>query len=159
MLTGIKSGIHSCYKALAGSFLITGSSVYLTGIEEACNTLSFQRWIKLGRFYKVIFYGVSRAALYGIFKARHCTHKGILYTFRQAGRKPVKVDFVSFKTCRFYENLMSVAFLKAHNLVFDRRTIARTNAADFTAVQRRASNIIADDFMSFFICINNVAVY
>ena len=54
---------------------------------------------------------------------------------------------------------MAVSLLKTHYLVFDRRTIAWTNTADLSRVKRRAADIVADNFMSFFGCIYDVAVY
>ena len=52
---------------------------------------------------------------------------------------------------------MPLAVRKAHHLVFDGRAIARTNAADFSAVQGGATDIRADDFVCFFICIDQMA--
>ena len=130
----VQTGIYSGNKSLSCSFFVAGRSVYLTGVEQSCNALCFQRRIELCRFNVVVFYSVPRAALHCIFKSAHSPHKCILHAFRQGGGKAVQVHFVSFKSFWFNKNLMAFAFCKAHHLIFDGRTVARTYSADFSAV-------------------------
>ena len=154
--TGIKTCIDSCNKSLTGCFFVSAGSVYLTCIKHTCNTFCFQRRIQLSWLYIIIFNSVTRAALNSIFKTWHSSHKSVLNTFWQRRRKSVQINFVSFKTFWLNKNLMAFTFCKSHNFVFYGRTIARSNTADFSAVQRRSPDIFTDNFVSFFVSVNNM---
>src|SRR5690606_40587004 len=74
--------IYAGHKALSCGFLITCSSVYLSGEIKICNELCFQGMVKLGRREVVIFYCVSRPENLYIFKSRYMSHGFDLNIFR-----------------------------------------------------------------------------
>jgi len=64
---------------------------------------------------------------------------------RHTGGKTVQINLVSIQTFRLDEELMPVLVWEFHHLVFDRRTVARTNSRDLTGIKRRAVNMFAYD--------------
>ena len=77
--------------------------------------------------------------------------------FRNRGGDPVGVNRRVVKAFGLQENLVAVAVGKAHNLVLNRRTIARTNAGRATAIDRRFAEALGDDLMRGFIGIGDAA--
>ena len=59
-------------------------------------------------------------------QSRNRRHQRRLHIFRQRCRDAVRIDRRVVETFRLEKNLMPVALAEAHDLVFDRRAIART---------------------------------
>ena len=57
---------------------------------------------------------------------------------RQRHREAVDIDLVGVETFGLEVDLMPLAVGKPHDLVFERRTVARTDAADLPVVERAA---------------------
>ena len=57
-------------------------------------------------------------------------HERGLHVLRQRGRNAVRVDGGVVEAFRLKEDLMAVALAEAHDLVLDRRAIARAAALD-----------------------------
>ena len=70
-----------------------------------------------------------------------------LHLFRQRCGDAVGINRVVVESLRLEENLMAVTLAEPHDLVFDRRAIARTATGDLAGIHRRAMHIGADDFM------------
>ena len=69
----------------------------------------------------------------------------LLHLARQRSRDAVGIDRRIVEPFGLKENLVAVAFAEPHDLVLDRRTIARPAAADLAGIHRRAMHIFADD--------------
>src|SRR3982750_3088352 len=63
----------------------------------------------------------------------------------QAGRNAVRIEFVGCQSLGLDKDLMARLAGEAMNLVFDRRTVARSNALDNAGEHRRAVERAADD--------------
>src|SRR6185503_8002622 len=72
-------------------------------------------------------------------------------------RDAVRVDLVSVIAFRLKENLMTRLFGKLHHLVFNRRTITRPDAFDFSAVERRFVEVAPYRVMHGFVRVANEA--
>ncbi len=75
------------------------------------------------------------------------THQRQLHVERQRGGDAVRVDLERVQTFRLDEDLVRALLGEAHDLVFDRRTVARADAFDLAGVQRRAIQRAADDLV------------
>ena len=72
-----------------------------------------------------------------------------LHIHGQRSAHAVDIDFVSVESFRFEEKLVLLLVGKLYDLVFNRRTIARTDGLNLPAVHRRAVDILADDAQRF----------
>ena len=81
----------------------------------------------------------------------------VLHVARQAGRDAVDVDFERVAALGLQEQLMPRLVGEAHDLVFDRRAIARAARVDLAAVHRRAMQIRADQVVDRFVGVRDVA--
>ena len=109
----------------------------------------FQRRAQIARIEKVVFDGVTGARDLRLLETAHAAHHLLLHVEGQAGGNAVGVNLAERQTFRFDENLVRRFVGKAHHLVFDRRAIARTDALDFAAKQRRAMQRLANDVVRF----------
>ena len=82
----------------------------------------------------------------------------VLHNFRQAGRKPLQIHFLGVLAAGLHKNRVALLILKAHDLILDRRAVARANALDVAAVQRRAVQIFQNDPVGLGVGVGNVAV-
>ena len=67
-----------------------------------------------------------------------------LHVARQRGRDAVRVDRVVVQPLGLEEDLVPLALGEAHDLVLDRRAVARPDAGDLPRVHRRAVQVGAD---------------
>src|SRR6185369_14372458 len=100
--------------------------------------------MKLARIDMVIFDGVAGPDNPRALQARNSRNDGELDVLRQRGRDAVRIDGGVIETLRLQEDLMPIAFTEAHDLVFDRWTIARPAALDLAGIHRRPVHIGAD---------------
>ena len=74
---------------------------------------------------------------------------GLQYFFlnldRQAGRQAVDIDFLVAHPLRFQVKMVPFLVGELDDLVFDRRAIAGADALDFSRIQWRQMQMIADD--------------
>ena len=82
----------------------------------------------------------------------------VLHSLRQAGRKPLQVHFLSILTAGLDKDGMALLLLKAHDLILDGRAVARANALNIPAVERRAVEIVENDLVGLGVGVGNVAV-
>ena len=93
----------------------------------------------------VVFDGIARPDHPGPFQPRNGREQRELHVLRQRGRDAVRIDRVVVEPFRLEEDLVPVALAEAHDLVLDRRAIARAAALDLAGIHRRAMHIGADD--------------
>ena len=72
---------------------------------------------------------------------------GALDVLGQRGRDAVRIDRGVVEPLRLEENLVPVALAEAHDLVLDRRAIARPAARDLPGIHRRAMHVRPDDLV------------
>src|SRR5271170_3110 len=106
---------------------------------------------------RVVFNRVSRPYHLRLFESRNRGDYQGLNVDRQAGRHPIYVNLVSIQALWLQKNLMAILIGKLDDLILNRRTVARTNPFNLTAVQRRSRNILANDRVSFLRRVGNVA--
>src|SRR2546430_11243945 len=70
--------------------------------------------------------------------------------YGQGSGQPVHIQLVRVQTLGLQEHLVSLGVGKLHDLVLDRRTVARPASADGAAIQRRLLEMGADDRLHFF---------
>ena len=76
---------------------------------------------------------------------------------RQAGRDAVRIELVRAQTLGLEENLVRSPVGETVDLVFDRRTVARTHSFDYARVQGAPIESGADDFVRAGLCMGDPA--
>src|SRR5581483_1340855 len=94
---------------------------------------------------EVVFDGVAGADELRALESGNGRDQRALHLFRQRRRNAVRIDGRIVETFRLQKNLVAVALAELHDLVFDRRAVARTSAGDLSGVHRRAMDVGADD--------------
>ena len=80
-----------------------------------------------------------------------------LYILRQGGGQSLQIHLLGIQPNRLHKRLMARLLGKTHHLVLDARTVPWTHPFDHSAVQRRAMDILPDDFMGRFVGVGDVA--
>ena len=142
-----RRGIETGDQALRRSLLIAGGAVDLARQEQPRQALGLQRRRQLARIDMVVFDGIARPHDAGALQPGNGGHQRRLDVLRQRGRDAVRIDRRVVEPFRLEKNLVPVALAEAHDLVLDRRAIARTAALDLAGIHRRAMHIGANDFM------------
>src|SRR6266702_1445277 len=145
--SGSLSRIEPGDQALPRRFLVPGRAVDLAGQEQAHDALGLQRRLKLSRIDMVVFDGVAGPHHLRALEPGNRRQQLPLHFFRQRRRDSVGIDRRIVQALGLEKNLMSVALAEADDFVLDRRTIARTAAADLARIHRRAVYIGADDLV------------
>ena len=138
LFADVLHGIRACEQALRGGFFVAGRAVDLSGEKEALDGFGFEAGFEVAWVEVVVFDGVAGAQDMGVFEAFHAAHEGDLDVERQAGGDTVGVVFVRGQAFGFEENLVAVFVGEAVDFVFDRRTITRTHAFNFSGKHRAA---------------------
>ena len=144
-------------EALCCCFLVAGRAVDLTGEKKPPDGLGLKRGSERTRIEIVVFDRVSRTQNVRMFTAPQRAHELELHVERQRGRDTVRIDLIGREAFRLEEDLVALAFRKAHDLVLDRWAVARTNALDHAGEQRRATKPAADDFVRALIGVRDPA--
>ena len=100
-----------------------------------------------GRLHEVVLDGVAGARHLGLLQAVDGAHDLELHLGRQAGGNAVQVDPRMIAPLRLDEDLVPVAVGEAHDLVLDRRAVARTGRGDPPGVQGGAVETPSDEGM------------
>src|SRR5688572_13793200 len=69
----------------------------------------------------------------------------LLHVARKAHRESVDIDLARIDAFGLEENLVPLLLGEPHDLVLERRTVSRTDAADLTVEERRAIDIGANE--------------
>ena len=105
----------------------------------------------------VVFDGVAGPDHLGIFQARNRGDHLGLHVDGHAGGHAVHVDFVGVESLGLKEYLVLQPVGELHHLVFNRRTVARPNAGDLAAIERRAMHVLAQDAVRLGVGVGDVA--
>ncbi len=132
---------------LRAGLLVSRRAVDLPGQEKPRQRLHLERRLQLARIDVVVFDRVARPLDSHLLQARHRAQKRLLHLGRQRGRDPVGIDRVVVEALGLEKDLVRRAIRESHDLVLDRRAIARTAALDLTRIHRRAGEIRADDLV------------
>ena len=150
-------GVDAGKNPLPRGFLIAGRAVDLSGEEQPRHRLDLEAGSQLARIDIVVFDGVARPLHARLLEAWDGGEEGKLHIFRQRGRDAVRIDGVVVEAFGLEEDLVPLALLEAHHLVFDRRAIARADALDVAGVHRRAGEVRRDDGVGRFRGVGDVA--
>ena len=96
------------------------------------------------RCHDIVLDGVAIAQHMCARQGRNRLQNAILHIHRQAGRQAVDVNFFRAATFGLQEDVMPTAIGKAHDLVLDRRAIARTNRSDLAIIHRRTMQVFTN---------------
>ncbi len=132
-------------KTLGGGLFVSGGAVDLPGEEQPGQTFHVKRRRQLARIDVIVLDGVAGPLDQRLFQPRHGADKGFLHLGGQRGRDAVRIDGVIVEALRLEENLVRFAAGKAHDLVLDRRAVARAGRGDLPGIHGRAGEIGADD--------------
>src|SRR5262249_5373952 len=136
--------VDSRYKPLTGGLFITGRPIDLTGMKESGNSRRLEIWSQLARIDKVVLDRVTRPNNPRFFESGDHSYELLLHLGRQGSREAIQIDFVRIVSFRLQEELMARLVGKLHDLVFDRRTIPRTNSLDLSRIQRRLCDVLSN---------------
>ena len=115
--------------------LVPGRTVDLPRQEQPAHRLRLERVPAHGRLHEIVLDGVAGARHLGPFQAADGTHDLDLHLGRQAGGDAVQVDPGMIPPLRLDEDLVAVPVGEAHDLVLDRRAVARAGRGDPPGVQ------------------------
>ena len=134
-------GVDSRDDALPGRLLVAGRAVDLPGQEEPPHVPGLVRPLQSRRLHEVVLHGVARPQHLRAFEPRQRVHQPLLDVGRQAHRTAVDVDLPDVPPFRLQEDLVPLVMRKPHDLVFERRTVARADAFDLPVVERRTVDV------------------
>ncbi|KAG1212178.1 hypothetical protein G6F35_010410 [Rhizopus arrhizus] len=143
-------GVEAGQQSLCSGFFIAGGAVDLAGEEQPVHQLGFQRGLQAARIEEVVLDRVAGAGDVRVAEAADAAHHLQLHVERQRGGDTVGVDLDDAQALGFDEDLVAGLFGKAHHLVLDGGAVARADAFDLAAVQRRAVQRVADDLVGLF---------
>ena len=154
----VAGGVQTGQQALRGGLLVAGGAVELPGTVDAAHDLTFQRGLQRCGVHAVVLDGVGRAHDFKMLKAAYRAVHLVLHSLGQAGRKPLQVHFLGILTAGLNKDGMALLLLKAHDLILDGRAVARTDALNIPAVERRAVQVVENDLVGLGVGIGNIAV-
>ena len=123
-------GVDPRDKALRRGLFVPRCPVDLPGQEEAADPLGFEPPGELGRLDEVVLDGIAGPEHHRLFEARQGVHEIELHIPRQAHREAVDVDLARIDAFRLEEDLVPLLLGEPDDLVLERRTVSRTNAAN-----------------------------
>ena len=126
----LQRGIRAREQTLGRGLLITGRAVDLSGEEQAREEFALQAALQVARIEEVIFDRVSGSRDVRALEAGDRAHELALHVEGEARGDAVRIDFVSVESLGFDEDLVRELVGVAHDLVLDRRTIARPDPFD-----------------------------
>src|SRR5262245_52318204 len=137
-------GIDPRDQPLRRSFFVPGCAVDLSGQIEAANSPRLKCWSQLRRLNEVVLDCIARANHSGVFETGERTNQTLLHRSRHRHRESVDVDLVAVDRLWLEIDLMSFPIREAHDLVFERRAVARADAADLPVEERTVLDVVAN---------------
>src|SRR5262245_6712200 len=113
--------------------------------------MCFQRRRQLRRLNEVVLDGVAGSHDRGALQTREGADDLLLNLLRKRHREPVDVDLLDIQSLGFEIDLMSLLVGEPHDLVFERRTVPRTDAADLAIEQRTLIDVISNQRTNAFV--------
>jgi hypothetical protein len=139
--------VHAREQPLRGRFLVAGRAVDLSGEEQSADRLGLERRVQRARIEVVVLDRVAGTQDVRVLATGQRAHERDLHVERQRRRHAVRIDLVRREPLGLEEHLVRVAMREAHDLVLDRRAVARPDAFDDARVQRRAVERAADEIV------------
>src|SRR5262249_9704081 len=133
--------VNASYEPLSRSLFVAAGAEHLPGCEESLQLLGHQSMSELNCRQIVVFDRVGRANHDGTFQTRQRVHNLMLYFNRQARRAPLQINFVGRPALGLEKERMTVLVSKTDHLVFDRRTVSRTDTVNQSGVHWRLVQI------------------
>src|SRR5207253_2566829 len=122
------------------------------------DTLRFQPARQLRRLNEVVLHRITRTEHDRLAQARQGMHELELHVAWKTRRKSVHVDLARMDPLRLEKNLMALLVGKPDDLVFQRRTVPRTDAANLAVIKRRAIDIRTYQIAHAIVCVNQITV-
>ena len=150
-------GVDARHNALASGFFVAGGTVDLPGQKQVLDLLRFEPRPQFRGLDHVIFDGVAGPDHLGIFEAGNRFHHGSLHVDGHGSRHAVHVDLVGVETLGLQEKLVVRLVRELHDLVFNRRAVARADTLNLPGIERRAVNVLANHAVRFVVGQGNPA--
>ena len=115
--------------------------------KQSGNLAGFERALQFRGIDGVVLNRVSGTQHLRVFEPRDRLQNLKLHLDRKRRAHAVDVNLVRVQSLRLKEELVHLLVGKLHDLVFDRRTVSRTDRLDLPAVHGRAVHVLADDAM------------
>ena len=145
-------------QALRRGFFVARRSVELSAVIKSGDAPRFERVAKFRRRDHIVLDCVAGAHHRALFQARQRVQHLELHFGRQRRRKTADVERRLLPALGLDEDLMRRIVRELHDFVFDRRTVARPDAANqIEAVERRAVQIIAHERVRALVGFGDVA--
>src|SRR5687768_14151254 len=135
-------------QSLGRGFLVPGGAVDLPREEQAGDPVRFERRLQLGRLEEVVFNRIPGPQHRSVLESRHRANDGELHVAWQRHRKAVDVDLVDVDPFRLEVDLVTLAIREPHDLVFERRTVPRSDAMNLTVEERTLIDVTAHEIVN-----------
>ena len=132
-------------ESLRRRLLVPRRAVDLPREEEPADSMRLERRLQLRRLHEVVLDRVARPQHHGVLEARQRVNELLLDLARQRHREAVDVDLVDVEAFRLEIDLVPLPVGEPHDLVFERRTVARTDALNLSVVERAAIDDAANE--------------
>ena len=129
-------GVDAGHQSLRRGLFVSGRAVDLPGEEQPGDPMRFERRLQLRRLDEVVFDRIPGPQHRGVLEAGQRANDVVLDVARQRHRKAVDVDLVDVEPFRLEIDLVPLAIREPHDLVFERRTVARTDAVNLAVEER-----------------------
>src|SRR5205085_9865918 len=93
----------------------------------------------------------------GVMKPWQRTNERFLEVARETHRKAVHVDLWRVDAFGLEKDLVAFLLREADHLVFERRAVARSDAANLPVEQGRAADVLANEAMNLLVGVEKVA--
>ena len=150
-------GVDSCHQSLSRRLFVSRRTVHLPGEVETPDEFRFERVMQLRRRKIIVFDGISGTEDVQIFESGDFVQRLPLHLPRQRRRKSVQIVFVGRFPFGFEKELVLLLVGEGPELVFDRRAVARSDAADRAVEERRTVESAAQNGVHFGCCIDQKA--
>src|SRR6266516_3890054 len=105
----------------------------------------------------VIFDRVANTHHLNVLQGGNTAQHSKLYIFRETGIRSLDIYFASTPPFGLQEDLMPLLIGKAHNLIFNGGTIARTNTLDYAGIKRGAVQVVTNDLVGTLVSMYQIA--
>ena len=143
-----KRGVRAGQEPLPPRLFVAGGPVDLSCEKEARNRRNGERRIQHARLDEVVLDRVAMTHEACVLQAHAATQERLLDLARQGRRHAIHVDDVGVEPLGLEEDLVPFAIGEAHDLVLDRRTIARPHPFDPPGVHRCLVQVLSNDLVS-----------
>ncbi len=141
-------GVDAGDQALRRRFLVARRPVELAAVEQSRDPARLERVAQLGRWHVIVFDRVARPEHLGRFEPRQRVQHRELHLGGQRRREAADVERLARPALGLDEDEMCGVVGELDDLVFDRRAVARADAADqVESVERRAVQVRAHEFV------------